>query len=200
MNQAFARLSSMERRFVVGVGVVFFVVLNIWWVWPHYGDWTRTKTRMANAHNTLTNYVAVTNGIPKLEEHIRTLESESAPVPADDQARDFALTIMAEAQRSGVNIPGNTPSRVRPSQFFSEQIQTVPVSASETNLVAFLYNLGSGGSMIRVKDFSLKPDPPRYQLGGNITLVASYQNNPLARPAAKTPAVPAAKSSTPTKK
>jgi hypothetical protein len=29
--------------------------------------------------------------------------------------------------------------------------------------------------MVRVKAMSLRPDPPRHQLGANITIVASYQ-------------------------
>jgi len=49
--------------------------------------------------------------------------------------------------------------------------------------VDFLYNLGSGNSLIRVRDLSLRPDPPRQQLSGNVKLVASYQKNPSKKPA-----------------
>ena len=50
----------------------------------------------------------------------------------------------------------------------------------------FLYKLGSGASMIRVRDLELQPDPPHQRLSANIRLVASYQKNPTAATAAKT--------------
>jgi hypothetical protein len=37
--------------------------------------------------------------------------------------------------------------------------------------VDFLYNLGIGSSLIRVRSFTLNPDPPRHKLQGNVTLV-----------------------------
>jgi hypothetical protein len=46
--------------------------------------------------------------------------------------------------------------------------------------VDFLYKLGSGASMIRVRDLELQPDAPHQHLNGNIRLVASYQKNPAA--------------------
>ncbi len=185
MNQALARLSPLERRFVVGVLVVVFVVINLWWVRPHFGDWGRMQLRRENAQSTLKKYIAFTNGIPKLETEVTKLESESAPVPPEDQARDFALAIQGQAQQSHVNMMGSPRSTTRTNQFFIEQTQVVPVQANEKNLVDFLYRLGSSSSMVRARDFSLGPDPPRYTLNGNITLVASYQKNPPARPAPK---------------
>ena len=47
-------------------------------------------------------------------------------------------------------------------------------------LVDFLYKLGAGASMIRVRDLTLQPDPPRQRLTADIRLVASYQKNPTA--------------------
>jgi len=55
----------------------------------------------------------------------------------------------------------------------------------EPQLVDFLYKLGNGSSLIRVRDLSLQPDPPRQKLAADIQLVASYQKNPTAS-AAKT--------------
>ena len=63
--------------------------------------------------------------------------------------------------------------------------------SGEKPLVDFLYNLGSGNSLIRVRGLSLRPDPPRQLLAANITLIASYQKKPVARRAAS-PATAAA--------
>jgi len=50
--------------------------------------------------------------------------------------------------------------------------------------VDFLYSLGSGNSLIRVRDLRLHPDPPRQQLQADIRLAASYQKKAAPRPAA----------------
>jgi hypothetical protein len=74
-----------------------------------------------------------------------------------------------------------------------EQIQTITVASGEKELVDFLYNLGSGDSLVRVRDLSIRPDPPRQQLQANITLIASFQKN------VKVAAKPAPASAAPTK-
>jgi len=55
--------------------------------------------------------------------------------------------------------------------------------------VDFLYNLGAGDSLVRVRNLSIRPDQNRQQLAASITLIASYQKNPKLTPApAATPA------------
>ena len=61
--------------------------------------------------------------------------------------------------------------------FFVEQIQNINVTATDDELVDFLYKLGSDVSMIRVLDLELQPDPSRQKLNANIKLVASYQRS-----------------------
>ena len=51
MKEFFARLNPMERRFVVGVGVAFFVVLNAVLVFPLFGKWSDTRKAMNDAHD-----------------------------------------------------------------------------------------------------------------------------------------------------
>jgi hypothetical protein len=66
-----------------------------------------------------------------------------------------------------------------------EQNETITTLSGEKQLVDFLYNLGSGQSLIRVKELSIQPDQPHQQLNARITLVASYQRKtPIAAPAA----------------
>ena len=59
--------------------------------------------------------------------------------------------------------------------FFVEQIQNINVTATDEQLVDFLYKLGSDVSMIRVRDLELQPDTAHQKLNANIRLVASYQ-------------------------
>jgi hypothetical protein len=63
--------------------------------------------------------------------------------------------------------------------FFVEQVQNISVLANDEQLVDFLYKLGSGASMIRVRDLELQPDNPKMHLNANIQLVASYQKNAM---------------------
>ena len=207
MKQYFARLSSMERRFVVGVFVVVFVLLNAMFVWPRFSDWGRMQDRLAKARRTAKVFETEIAEKPKYEKQVKTMESEGLAVPPEDQSIDFLRTIQSQAAQSGVTIL-NTSARqaARTNQFFLEQAQTINVQSGEQQLVDFLYNLGSGNSLIRVRALSLRPDPPHQQLAANITLVASYQKKPAPRPvaspapAAAKPATPAAKPAAPTVK
>ena len=49
-------LRPNERRMVVIVALVVFVVLNIWFVWPHFGDWKLVQARVKKAEATLAAY------------------------------------------------------------------------------------------------------------------------------------------------
>ena len=71
---------------------------------------------------------------------------------------------------------------------FNFQVQNINVLATEEQLIDFLYKLGSGASMIRVRDLELQPDQAHQKLSANIKLVASYQKNPVAAAAKKSTA------------
>jgi Tfp pilus assembly protein PilO len=103
-------------------------------------------------------------------------------VAAEDQAINFMRTIQGQASASGFGIERYSPTRMTTNQFFVEQVQNIQVHATEEQLVDFLYKIGSGVSMIRVRDLTLQPDQARQRLGADIKLVASYQKNP--KPAA----------------
>ena len=199
MKDYFARLSSLERRFVVGVLIVVFVLLNAVFVWPRFSDWGKMQTRMANARKTVGVFEKEIAEMPKYEKQVKAMESEGLAVPPEDQSIDFLRAIQSKAAESGVTILGNNRVSARTNQFFLEQSQGLTVQSGEQQLVDFLYNLGSGNSLTRVRALTLRPDQPRHQLSANITLVASYQKKPAARTAAPT-ATTAAKPATPTAK
>ena len=196
MKEFFARLNPMERRFVVGVAVLFFIVINLVWVWPHFSDWGKTRTRMDKAHEQLVQFEGGTNQIPALQKEIEKYQKQGELVPPQDQAVRFVRLIQNQAAQSGVIIVNMGSQREGGTNaFFVEQNETVTLQSGEKQLVDFLYNLGAGNSLIRVKVLSVQPDPSHQQLATRATLVASYQRKATGAHAA-TPA-PAAPAKTP---
>lgn len=187
MKKYFARLTPAERRFVVVVALLFFIVLNLFWVWPHFSDWGILKNRLRGARAKLQEYERVIQQADRLRAELAKMESEGMEVPAEDQAIEFVRTIQMQAQQSGVGIMSFGHQTTQTNQFFNEKAQTISGVSDEKQLVDFLYKLGAGNSLIRVRAISVRPDQSRQRLNSNITLVASYQKN---RPAATAPAAP----------
>ena len=200
MKEFFARLNPTERRFVVGVGVVFFLVVNIVWVWPHFGDWSDTKGRMAAARTRLVTFESGTNLIPELKKKISQYQGEGQIVQEENQALQFSRLVMSQTTLFGI-IPQNTSIRREAgptNSFFVEQSATMTVDTTEKQLVDFLYSIGAGTNLTRVRVLSVQPDPSHSRLSTRVTLVASYQKQNIApapaaaqKPAA-TPQKPAA--------
>jgi type II secretory pathway component PulM len=176
-----ANLRPSERRLVVGIGIVFFVVINFWFIIPQFGEWRQVQARMWAAQTTLSAYQKEIAMTPVYERIVRQLESEGQSVPPEEQSAQFSRTIQSQQARSGVQILSTSRMQVRTNQFFLEQSQTIAVQAPEPQLIDFLYNLGAGNSLIRVRDLTLRPDPPRHQLTANVKLIASYQKSPATK-------------------
>ena len=178
MKKYFSQLRPMERRMVVGVGVIVFIVLNAWLVWPHHSDWSDLQNRLADAERKLKLYQTAQSQIPALKRQVQSLESSGEVVPTDDMAINFMRTIQQQSAQSGVGLQGSGRTSTRTNDaFFVEQIQNINVSATDSQLVDFLFKLGNDASMIRVRDLELQPDPTHQKLSGGITLVASYQKS-----------------------
>lgn len=187
MKTYLATLRPSEKRLVVGVAAVFFVVLNFWFVIPHFSDWTATKARIWAAQQKLGEYNKEVQQLPSYQAAVRQLEREGYSVPPEEQSSQFARAIQQQQARSGVNIVSTTKTTTRTNQFFIELSQSVSVQSTEQALVDFLFNLGYGDSLIRVRDLSVRPDPPRQSLSANVKLVASYQKKQPALKSASTP-------------
>jgi hypothetical protein len=160
---------------------------------PHFSDLSDIERRMKKASATLNVFNAEFAKTNTYTKEIARLQGEGLSVPQEEQMFNFSSAINVQAAQSGVGVSSSGKILSDTNQFFVELSQNVTVVSKEQNLVDFLYNLGSGNSLIRVRDLGLKPDPPRQQLIANIKLVASYQRKVPARGVgpAKTTAAPA---------
>ena len=182
MSAYWNNLRPFEKRVVVGFSALFFIVLNFLFVIPHFSDLASVQEHMAEAQRKLARFQSEIAQTNVYLAGLRQFERENADVPAEDQSLQFANTVNAQAGQSGVHIVSNSHINTQTNQFFLEKSQTLSVQAGEEQLVGFLYNLGSGNSQIRVRDLSVRPDPPRQQLVAQVKLVASYQKRAPARP------------------
>ena len=171
-------LRPFEKRLVVGVGAVLFLVLNAWFVVPHFSDLGQAEKRRTDAIEKLKRWQVEIDQKAKYEAGINRFVKEGREVQTEDQVNQFARTIQEQQSRSGVGMGNLGRATTKTNQFFLELTLPVSVQSGEAQLVDFLYSLGSGNSLIRVSDLTLRPDPPRQQLSGTVKLVASYQKNP----------------------
>lgn len=171
-------LRPNERRLVIIVAIVVFIILNAIFVWPHFGDWGKLQKRQRESNMLLTAYEDEIRKTPQYQVQMDQLEEAGASVASEEQALKLSTTVNNQAALSGVQVnkydAGRPTSNTRTNQFFEEQSGVISVIAEEKALVDFLYNLGVGGSLIRVRSMNLNPDAARQKLQGNITLVASY--------------------------
>ncbi len=186
MKKYFEQLRPAERRLVIGVAVVLFLVVNWVYVWPHFSDWGNLSRRLDDANTKLKTYQAMVAQKPELEKSVAKYEAEGQFVAPEDQAINFMRTIQTQASASGFGIQSFSPTITRTNDvFFIEQQGTIVFAATEDQIVDFLYKIGSGASMIRVRDLELQPDQAHQHLNANIKLVANYQKNPTPAPADK---------------
>ncbi len=180
MKKYFSQLRPLERRLAVGVLVILFLVLNGVFIYPHFSDWANLRNRLEAAQKKLKLYQTGSGQAPVYAAKVKALQNGES-VAAEDMSIDMLRTIQNQSTQSGVGIANTSRPITRTNDaFFVEQVENIKVIADDRQLVDFLYKLGSGASMIRVRDLELQPDTPRQHLNANIRLVASYQKNSAA--------------------
>lgn len=205
MKSVFDKLNlrPAERRLVIIVMIVVFIVLNFIFVWPHFGDWGRIKARRTTAENLVRQYQREIANTASYQAQLKDLEKQGATVQTEAQALTLSTEVQNQAALSGVLVNRYDPVRQtamsiggKTNQFFEEQSGIINVTMEEKSLVDFLFNLGNGRSLIRVRSYTLNPDPPRHKLQGSVTLVASYQKKaaPKVAPTAAATPPPAVRS------
>ncbi len=197
-------LRPMERRFVVGAVLLLFVVANFVWVFPHFKDWKRLQNEMMEARRTLARYQAEADKLQAYRATLTRLEGETPVVLPAEQAVQLLRTVQLQADQKGVQYtqirPVQTYTGTKTNAFFEEQSVIMNVTTGEKELVDFLVSLGTGNSMIRVRDLDLKPDGTQTKLVGSVTLVATYQKKAPPKPSAPAPTPVAAKPASTTTK
>ncbi|HWN93442.1 MAG TPA: hypothetical protein VNT99_00295 [Methylomirabilota bacterium] len=196
-------LRPNERRLVIIVAIVVFILLNAFFVWPEFGEWGRLQKREREATALLKAYQTEVDNTQRYQKQLAELQQAGAAVATEEQASKLATTVNNQAVLSNVQVirsdfGGRQPTLGRTNQFFEEQRGTISVTMEERALVDFLYNLGVGGSLIRVRSMSLNTDGPRQRLLGTVQLVASFAKRapvraaPAAATLARTNAAPTA--------
>lgn len=195
MKKYFDNLRPFEKRVVVGVGVALFVLLNFWFVFPHFSDMPDLHVRIKDAQDQLQTYQAAITNIPFYEAQISALGSDgNTNVPSADRQSEFQKIIIEAQGKAGLLLSMGRGSSSTNNPYFLELSQAVTVqNADDKSMADFLYDLGVRPSTIYVKGLSLHPvQPTRYSLEGSVTLVASYQK-PLPKGGLSTRKTKAAK-------
>jgi len=179
-------LRPNERRLLVAVLLVTFVVVNLWFVVPHFKDWGELKIKMAEEKNKLIRYQNAIAKVPELQQQLNALSEDgvnSGVIGGEDQAVQLQTTIKTEARKAGLKMSvsprGSTvTSSSSTNQFFTEKrVVTDIANAEPKQLVDFLYSLGTGESMIRVENMDLQRAPLKMQLRAKLFFVAKYQKS-----------------------
>jgi hypothetical protein len=168
-------LRPFEKRLVVGVAVVIFIVVNVVFVFPYFSKWGDVQQRRANALEKLAKWQKIAGEEGKYTRLVKELQNQGSSVAPEEQTYQFTDTILKQASSSGVNIMNKGRISSTTNAFFLEQSQTIVLQSGEQQLVDFLYNLGAGNSLIRVRDLNLQPDQARQNLSASVKLIASFQ-------------------------
>ncbi len=194
-------LTPQERRIVVVIAVVVFVVLNILLVLPHFGDLGKVKDELDKTRNTIeTENKVVLKDIDPVNGNQKKLKElqQNQGGGIGNQQIQLQRSISDQAMKTGVGVDEIRPislMNTASNAFYEEQSVKISFECQESNLINFLYNVGNDPAMIRVRELNLRTaDANRYRLRGDATLSANYaraQPKPAAPAAAKTGAPPA---------
>jgi hypothetical protein len=194
-------LTPQERRIVVGLAVIVFIVLNILMVIPHFKDLRRVKAQLADARDTIVkwNREIVKDQEPNngYKVQLDQLQRQQGGAIGDKQVQ-LQRTVSDQAMKTGVNVSEIKPVTAMNTQsnaFYEEQSVRINFECMEAPLINFLVNVGNDPAMIRVRELQLHTaDANRYRLKGEAILSANYerqQPKPAPAPAPKTPGAPA---------
>ena len=188
-------LKPQERRLVVIVAIVVFLVLNFWFIFPVFGELGKAQQRIKDERNLLVNYEMEVNKAPIYERQLNELRGAGNYIPSEQQGGDLMRDVQNQARATRVNVTRydfrDRTATFETNAFFDEKSLIVNVvSTGEKELIDFLFRISSHEMPTRVRQINLSPDPPQQKLGGSITFVRSYQRKPTPRSASSTTTAP----------
>ena len=96
-------LRPMERRIVIGVIIVVFIVLNWLFVLPHRNVWKQLISDHEKAVNTLTRFRTTIAKVPETKKTMESLEDQGqGGVLPQEMAVQLRRTIQEKATQSGL--------------------------------------------------------------------------------------------------
>lgn len=191
MNGIFEKLNLRpnEQRLVVVVALVVFIVLNVWFVWPRFGDWGRIAGEMEATRKRMETFQKEIARLPEYQAREAALRSGGSEIMSEELA--LQQVVQNNARTSGIVVTRYDP-RARAgggtNQFFQEQTLAIDFNSGGEELVKFLVSIAAENSMIRVRELNVRPDPSQTRLTGSSVLVANFQKKGAApEPEAKGP-------------
>jgi len=192
-------LRPQEKRIIVVIAVVVFVVLNLVLVVPHFKDYGQIQKNLAATRLNIANYnayIAKDTNAGGFRDQLKKWHTQPEGAVSTKEIQ-LEQTVDAQARACGVFIRSRNNVALQSlgpasqsDKFFERQSIKITAEATEDALVKFLYEVGNDPAMIRVWELQLNPLEPaqRYRLNASITLTADYQktivtNTPLAKPA-----------------
>ena len=170
-------LRPQERRLLVIVSLVIFVLLNMWFVWPYFDDWGRVRGEINRNRTTLERYKREIEQKPKYEARQRELQSTGSEMLSGET--DLSRIVQSQAASSGVQLGRQTFVKSggfgRTNQFFQEVSYNVEVNSGGKEIVDFLVGVAAQNAMVRVQNLDLRPQQNQTRLGGTITFVGNLQ-------------------------
>lgn len=189
------KLTPTERRLVVGVLVVAFLVVNYWVVWPRFNDFKTISEDLTSMERKKKIYEQEIARRPTYEVLLRKLKAEGSVLPVGEERIAFRSDMERMAREVGLMVPrwGEVlPERSgQNTNAFFEAIGITLQGAggTEQQFVDFLHRVGASNSTIRVKELTLTPgnfdsrSQGKTNLVGNLKLVASVQKAATNAPA-----------------
>lgn len=192
MKSFFDKLTPAERRLVVLVGIALFVVINIWWIIPRFGEYGKFVKERDKTLELIRKYNAEISRKKGYDDQILALTKLGGEIASQDAALRLVDEVNTHVALCAINVssisPMNRGSSGGKTNFFEEATVQVGFNAGEQELINFLYRLADKQYLIRAKSLTVGPDlPGRTRLQGNVTLVKSYQKKPPPKAAPTVP-------------
>src|SRR4051812_16585862 len=86
-------LRPQERRLVGIVGIIVFVVLNFWFVFPHFGDWGRNQQKKRDAETKLRRFKEELGKKATYERQLDQLSKMGGYLPSEEQALQLQMEV-----------------------------------------------------------------------------------------------------------